>query len=63
MSNKLSRILKEFEKRQKDLPAGREERIQKLADLFKPIAKHLLSEGCLSIFRHEADSTRVPLYS
>lgn len=50
MSNKLSRILKEFEKRQKDLPAGREERIQKLADFFKPIAKHLLSEGCFEVY-------------
>lgn len=50
MSKKLSKILKEFQKGQKNLPDDREARIQGLAELFKPIAEHLLSEGCFKVY-------------
>ena len=50
MSNKLNQILEEFQKGQKDLPHDKETRIQKLAELFKPIAKYLLNEGCFEVY-------------
>lgn len=50
MSNKLNHILEEFQKEQKNLPNDKDARIKDLAELFKPIAKYLLNEGCLEVY-------------
>ena len=50
MSYKLNQILEDFQEKQKNLPDDREARIDELAELFKPIAKHLLGEGCFEVY-------------
>ena len=47
----LKQVLKTFEDEQKKMDSrDKEAKIQALAELFKPIAKHLLCEGCFEVY-------------
>jgi hypothetical protein len=60
----LKQILKTFEEEQKKLDGSdKDAKIQALAELFKPIAKHLLCEGCFEVYSGQILIRRVFPYT
>ena len=60
----LNQVLKTFENQRNELVSlDKDAKIQALAELFRPIAKHLLCEGCFEVFSGEKLIRRVFPYT